>query len=55
MRTYRAGLNGMVIIFEAQSLYAAKCHAVKVLKPKKGQESLVWVVLADVPLDPASL
>ena len=52
---YEAGLNGKRVEIEADSLWSAKEKAIAILKPKKKDMGLLWVVLAEQPLDAASL
>ena len=55
MRIYIAGLHSKQIRIEAESLYAAKQEAIKILKPKKSETGLLWVMLADTPVSPCSI
>lgn len=55
MRVYIAGLRGKEIEIKANSLYAAKQEAIKLLKPKKSEIGLLWVVLADTSISTAAL
>jgi hypothetical protein len=55
MRTYIAFFKSRRIEFEASSLYEAKMHALVHFKPSKRDAGLIAVVLADTPIDPASL
>ena len=55
MRTYIAFYNGQKVQIEADSLYAARLKAEAALKVPKSKRGLLAVVLADVPVDPASL
>jgi hypothetical protein len=55
MRTYQAFFNGRSEEIQADSLYAAKCKALEVFKPRKKDVGLVAVVLADTPIHPASI
>lgn len=52
---YGAGLKGKEIYLYASSLAAAKQTAINYFRPKKREVNLIWVVLADQPIDPASL
>lgn len=55
MRKYLAFYQGKKIEIEAASLLAAKQEAVRVLSLPMSKWGLLAVVLADVPVDPASL
>ena len=52
---YEAGLNGKRVEIEANDLWSAKQKAIEVLKPKKKDMGLLWVVPAEKSLDAASL
>lgn len=45
MNSYTAGLNGKQIEIQAKDLWSAKQLAVQILKPKKKDIGMVWVVL----------
>lgn len=53
MRKYVAFYKGKQVEVEAESSYEAQQKAAKELKAKKAYE--VAIVLADVPVDPASI
>lgn len=53
MRTYAAFYKNQTTTIQAESSYAAQLQAAKYFKAKKSYD--VTVVLADVPLDAASL
>lgn len=53
MRTYLAFYKGKKIVVQAQSSYEAQLKAAKELKARKAYD--VAIVLADTPVDPASL
>lgn len=55
MRPYVAFYKGKQHDIRAESLYAAKVAAIKELKIPKRDRGIVAIVLADVPVDPASL
>lgn len=55
MRTYVAFFKSNKLVFEAASLWDAKQHAVRHFKPSKRDAGLLSVILADAPIDPASL
>lgn len=55
MRKYLAFYNSTSIEIEADSLYAAKLQAIKMLNLPKSKQGLLAVVLADAPVNPASL
>ncbi|XAI96001.1 hypothetical protein [Microcystis phage Mwe-JY26] len=53
LRSYTAGYRGKKIEVQAATSYAAQMAAAAIFKAKKSYD--VWVVLNDVPVDPASL
>jgi hypothetical protein len=55
MRPYIAFYKGNQHEINATSLYAAKLAAIKELKIPKKDHGIVAIMLADVPIDPASL
>lgn len=55
MRMYIAGLHGKRIEIKAESLFAAKQEALRILKPKKSDLGLVWVQLADTEIPTSSI
>ena len=55
LRTYNAYYNNQTREIMASSIWDAKQAAVAYFKPTKSKRHMVSVVLADVPLDPASL
>lgn len=55
MRTYIAFFKDKQITFEAAGLWPAKQYAVQYFKPSKRDAGLVSVVLADVPVNTASI
>lgn len=54
-RTYKAFFEGKTWTYKAASLFHAKELAIEHFKPSKAKRGLIAVVLADVPIDPASL
>lgn len=54
MNSYTAGLHGKKIEIEAETLYEAKLRAIDILKPKKKDMGLLWVIL-NTTHDPAIL
>jgi hypothetical protein len=52
MYGYVAFFGNKRIELLADSLYAAKLAAVKILKPRKSQEHMVVVILAETPNGP---
>ena len=55
MRTYKAIFKGKEVTIQASSLANAKEQAVTAFKPNKRDRGLVSIVLADVPIDTASI
>lgn len=53
MRTYVAFYRGRQLTVQAETSYAAQLKAAAMMKARKSYE--VTVVLADVPVDPATL
>ena len=52
-RTYQAYYRGRIIQIDAQSSYQAQLRAAEIFGARKAYQ--VTVVLADVPVDPASI
>lgn len=55
MRTYIAFFKSKQTIIEASSLYEAKQYAIVHFKPSKRDAGLLHVVLADTPINTASI
>lgn len=55
MRTYHCFYQQRKIELQAESSYAAQLAAAKVFKVKGQRISSIAVVLADAPVDPASI
>jgi hypothetical protein len=47
MNKYVAGYMGRKIVVSADTIYAAKQEAIKLLKPSKAKIGMLWVVLAE--------
>lgn len=55
MRTYKVFYNGKTWELNAESLYAAKVAAIKLVCAPRSKEHMISVVLCDVNVDTASL
>ena len=55
MRTYQAFYGNRVLELQAESLYAASLAAIRTLNVPRSRQGLLAIVLADVPVDPASI
>jgi len=55
MRTYHCFYNQKKIELTADDLYDAKVKAVQLFKTPKSKQHMVSVILADVPVNTASL
>jgi hypothetical protein len=55
LRTYKAFYNGKTHEFIAETSYQAQQHAIKYFKVPKSKQGLLAIVLADVPIDTATL
>jgi hypothetical protein len=55
MRTYKAFYNRKTWEIQAESLYAAKLAAIKLICAPRSKEHMISIVLCDVPVATASL